>query len=78
MKPFRIERRHFLRGLGGLGIALPLLDVMEGPKSARAQAASLRHFIVMYEQSGFIYNAWKPTGSVRKRIPNNWKGNSMH
>jgi hypothetical protein len=52
-----------LRGLGGLGIALPLLDVMEGPRTARAQSAGLRHFIVMYEQSGFIYNAWKPTGS---------------
>lgn len=63
MKPFRIKRRHFLRGVGGLGVALPLLDVMEGTRSAHAQAAGLKHFIVMYEQSGFVYNSWKPSGS---------------
>jgi hypothetical protein len=62
MKPFRLERRHFLRGLGGLGLALPLLDVME-PRQARAQTTGMRHFIVMYEQSGYIYNSWKPSGS---------------
>jgi len=63
MKPFRIHRRHFLRGAGSLGLALPLLEVMEGPRRAAAQTTGLRHFIVMYEQSGFIYDAWKPAGS---------------
>jgi hypothetical protein len=63
MKPFRIDRRHFLRGAGSLGLALPLLDVMEGSREARAQTAGLGHFIVMFEQSGFIYDAWKPNGS---------------
>ncbi|HEX6271878.1 MAG TPA: DUF1552 domain-containing protein [Polyangiaceae bacterium] len=63
MKRFRIARRHFLRGAGSLGLALPLLDVMEGTREAAAQTAGLRHFIVMYEQSGFVYPAWKPNGS---------------
>jgi hypothetical protein len=63
MKPFRINRRHFLRGAGSLGLALPLLDVMDGPRHAAAQTAGLKHFIVMYEQSGYIYPAWKPGGS---------------
>ena len=64
MKPHRISRRFVLRGLGGIGVALPLLDIMERPRQARAQAAApTRRFIVFYEQTGIIYNQWKPTGS---------------
>ena len=66
MKSFRISRRHLLRGAGSLGIALPLLDVMEPLRDAHAQMAGgvAKRFIVVYQQTGFIYSQWKPSGST--------------
>ena len=61
MKRFRIPRRTVLRGLGGVAIALPWLDVME--PSAQAQTTTPRRFVVMYEQSGVVLPAWLPSGS---------------
>ncbi len=63
MKPFSIGRRTLLRGLGSIGVALPLLDVMEPLRSARAQLAAPRRFVAIYEQSGIVYDRWKPSGS---------------
>lgn len=64
MKSFRMSRRTVLRGMGGIGVALPLLDIMERPGRALAQtAAPTKRFIVFYEQTGINYTQWKPTGS---------------
>jgi hypothetical protein len=66
MKSLRISRRALLRGIGGVAISLPLLDIMEPRGRARAQSAGgpPKRFIVMFEQSGTIYNSWKPTGGT--------------
>ena len=37
-KPLSISRRHMLKGLGGLGVSLPLLEAMV-PGKAFAQTA---------------------------------------
>lgn len=63
MRPYRISRRTLLRGAGGIGIALPLLDVMQHERGARAQDDSAKRLVVMYEQSGVVIPEWLPTGS---------------
>ena len=65
MKPFRISRRHLLRGAAGVVVGLPLLEVMQPLERAVAQAASTpKRLVVFYEQTGYIYNQWKPTGTA--------------
>jgi hypothetical protein len=64
MRPFRLDRRTFLRGAGGAVIALPWLEVMR-PDSAHAQGASkpAQRFISVYTPGGTVINKWTPTGS---------------
>jgi hypothetical protein len=40
MPSFRLNRRTFLRGLGGVAIALPALEIMRAPETPRASAQS--------------------------------------
>ncbi|MDB4980272.1 MAG: hypothetical protein JWM82_1024 [Myxococcales bacterium] len=48
----RLSRRTFLRGAGGVALALPLLDAMM-PRSARAQmAASPRRIMFVFQANG--------------------------
>jgi hypothetical protein len=66
VKAFRVGRRSMLRGLGSIAVALPLLDVMEPTKRAQAQASgAIKRFIVMFSQSGTVYDQWLPSGSER-------------
>lgn len=46
-----LSRRTFLRGAGGVALALPLLDVMM-PKGARAQAALPRRIVFEFKPNG--------------------------
>jgi hypothetical protein len=59
MKP--LSRRRFLRGAGGVLIALPFLDAMRSPP-ARAAAAPKR-FIVFFTGLGTVKQRWAPIGS---------------
>jgi hypothetical protein len=56
----KITRRMFLRGAGGIAVALPLLDDVPG---ARAQTPPpLKRFIVMFSPNGTIPSAWASKG----------------
>jgi len=58
-------RRHFLKGAGGVVVALPLFESL----SARAQSegeAPPKRFVTMYNPNGTIHEAWFPTGSERE------------
>lgn len=45
---FTLHRRSFLKGLGGLTVGLPLLEVMLDGKNAWAQAAPPKRYIVFF------------------------------
>jgi hypothetical protein len=48
MSRFRLSRRTLLRGLGGVALGLPALEIM-APARARAQSAALpRRFVLLY------------------------------
>jgi hypothetical protein len=57
-------RRYFLRGLGGLGLALPWLEQL-APKNAFAQSTpgGPRRVIVMTYQMGIPASEWRPIGT---------------
>jgi hypothetical protein len=54
-----MQRRTLLRGLGGLAIGLPLLDVMRGSPARAGGLERPKRFIVMYTPNGTIAkNFW--------------------
>jgi hypothetical protein len=55
-----MKRRTLLRGLGGLAIGLPLLDIMRG-SPAWAGSKPPKRFIVMYSPNGTIAKNFWPT-----------------
>ena len=57
-----MNRRHFLRGVGALGAALPFLTSLPGRSSA-APTTRPRRYIGMFTASGTVKNAWTPTGT---------------
>ncbi|MDB4980448.1 MAG: uncharacterized protein JWM82_1200 [Myxococcales bacterium] len=59
MKP--LARRTFLRGAGGIAVALPFLDAMARPRRARAAGVAKR-FIVFFSANGTIMDKWIPGG----------------
>ncbi len=58
-----LSRRTLLRGVGGVGIALPFLDAMT-PAVARA-AEIPRRFFVMTGVNGVVPQTWFPTGGEK-------------
>jgi hypothetical protein len=71
-----LDRRTFLRGLGGVALSLPFLDAMSGCSSRGRGAAAVtagsqtraastlpKRLIVMFSADGTIHDAWVPTGS---------------
>lgn len=59
-----LTRRHFLRGLGGVGLALPWLEQL-APRSAYAQGGPSfpRRVITMTYQMGIPSTEWRPMGT---------------
>jgi hypothetical protein len=56
----KLRRRHFLRGAGGLALALPFLEAM----SDSAHAAPFpKRFVVFFTGLGQVRSAWAPTGT---------------
>ncbi|WP_437562563.1 DUF1552 domain-containing protein [Sorangium sp. So ce542] len=56
----RLDRRAFLRGAGGLALALPFLDAMGGSASA---VDFPKRFVVFFTGLGTVKSAWEPTGT---------------
>jgi hypothetical protein len=56
--PKRLSRRTFLRGAGGIALALPLLEAME----ARADTPQKR-FIALFTPNGTLRDDWLPQGT---------------
>jgi Protein of unknown function (DUF1552) len=56
----KLNRRHFLRGAGGVAIALPFLGAMG--ETARA-AAFPKRFVAFFTGLGQVKSAWAPTGT---------------
>lgn len=56
----RLDRRTFLRGAGGLALALPFLDAMAGSASA---VDFPKRFVVFFTGLGTVKEAWLPTGT---------------
>lgn len=58
------SRRHFLKGAGGVVVALPLLDSLGGRKArAQEQGPFPKRFVTMYNPNGTVHDSWFPTGS---------------
>lgn len=55
-----LDRRTFLRGAGGLAVALPFLDAMSGSASA---VEFPKRFVVFFTGLGTVKSAWKPAGT---------------
>ncbi len=60
MKSF--NRRNFLRGAGGVAVALPFLGAMSEPASA---APFPKRFIAFFTGLGQVKTAWAPTGTEK-------------
>ncbi|WP_224242184.1 DUF1552 domain-containing protein [Hyalangium gracile] len=55
-----MSRRTLLRGLAGVGIALPFLEAME---AQAATAAAPKRFVFVFSANGTIPPNWTPTGT---------------
>ena len=60
--PQQLNRRSFLRGLGGVTLALPWLERVHGVARAQ-QAARPKRVIAMTYEMGVPLGAWRPSGS---------------
>src|SRR5688572_25261370 len=58
----RLSRRYFLRGAGGVAVALPFLSAMIG--TARAVEFPKR-FVVFFTGLGTVKPSWVPTGTEK-------------
>jgi len=57
----RITRRHVLRGVGGVAVALPMLDIMQASAVADRPAAPTR-FVSVFQPNGVYPKAWDVEG----------------
>jgi len=61
MRRRSLGRRSFLRGAGGIALALPMLESV-GPARAGGSTAPVRYLQFMHVQ-GTLWNEWAPSGS---------------
>jgi hypothetical protein len=68
MKP--LHRRTFLRGAGGVAIALPLLEAMMGARKSHAGGSEgpPPRFVVFFSANGTIHERWTPVGSAESFV----------
>ncbi len=63
MSKIRLTRRSVLRGAGGIAIALPWLEAMEGRRTAHAGPALAKRFLAVYTPGGTVRDRWRPSGT---------------
>jgi hypothetical protein len=63
MSTKRFDRRLFLRGAGGIALALPFLDMFRSSTAASAPLAAPKRFVVMFSANGTIREEWTPDGT---------------
>jgi hypothetical protein len=64
MRSTRISRRTLLRGMGGVAIGLPFLEIMGNDGRANAGTPTIpQRFIVFFSPNGNIRENWAPTAS---------------
>jgi hypothetical protein len=63
------SRRNFLRGAGGIAVALPFLESI-GPARAGGATAPLRYLQFMHVQ-GTLVNEWAPSGPANAMVLSN-------
>lgn len=61
MRP--LSRRSFLRGAGGIAVALPLLEAMVGRRSHAMGDGPPPRFVVVFSANGTIEERWTPVGT---------------
>ena len=69
--PHLIARRRFLRGLGGLTLAIPLLPSLAGEKGdseAVLAPKPVKRFLFVFTGNGQVRDNWYPSGEL------SWKG----
>ena len=54
-------RRNFLKGAGGLTVALPFLPSLTRAKAGGGDAP--RRLILLFQPQGMIMEEWHPTGT---------------
>ena len=57
-----LTRRNVLRGLGGVALGLPLLQVL--PRAARAEGQFPKRFVVFFNPNGTLKEFWSPQGGT--------------
>jgi hypothetical protein len=64
MRPL-VSRRALLRGSGGVALALPFLDAMWSPRSARAQTTPPNRILINFTENGVVEPNWYPSGTEK-------------
>src|SRR5262245_26871586 len=66
----KFERRQWLRGLGGVALGLPMLDVFEGRATAAAPPAKKIYSALILQQNGLVQGPHTGGGEVTAVVPN--------
>ena len=60
----KLDRRTFLRGAGGVAIALPWMEIMGEPLANAAPGDGLaKRFLGVYTPGGTVRDRWVPSGT---------------
>jgi hypothetical protein len=73
----KIRRRHFLAGLGGIGLGLPFLEAFAPRKAAAAAAATPKRLAVFFNHNGVNMDKWFPTTAYGALTPASFMGTGM-
>src|SRR5205814_3515583 len=70
IRTMKFERRRWLRGLGGVAVGLPMLDIFEGRAKAAAPAAKKIYSALILQQNGLVQGPHTGGGEVTAVVPN--------
>jgi hypothetical protein len=69
-----LSRRTLLRGLGGIALSLPMLEIMSSPRTAHADESAAdesakppRRFLVWSTPNGTVTDAWRPKPGANEK-----------
>ena len=73
----KLRRRHFLRGLGGVAVALPFLDSLRStPVWAKAEGDP-RRFVAFFQCNGVLRQKFRPSGPYGPLVPDALVGTAL-